>query len=87
MATPTSDTAFRDLADRIAGTILTPGDAAPGTDAVTRVLVGSSERGADPVGSWTTVGVHPNVVEASWLALVDALAFAALRNRTPVTTP
>jgi 2-isopropylmalate synthase len=67
--------------------ILTPGDATPGTDAVTRVLVGSSERGADPVGSWTTVGVHPNVVEASWLALVDALAFAALRNRTPVTTP
>jgi FAD/FMN-containing dehydrogenase len=27
MATPTSDTTFRDLADRIAGTILTPGDA------------------------------------------------------------
>jgi 2-isopropylmalate synthase len=47
-----------------------------GTDAVTRVLVESS----DGVGEWTTVGVHGNVVEASWLALVDAWAFAALRQ-------
>lgn len=51
-----------------------------GTDAVTRVLVEST----DHTGSWTTVGVHGNVVEASWLALVDALAFAALQERTPV---
>ncbi len=35
---------------------------------------------------WTTVGVHGNVVEASWLALVDALAYAALRARRPVAT-
>src|SRR5690606_945777 len=48
-----------------------------GTDAVTRVLVEST----GPAGSWTTVGVHSNVVEASWLALVDALAYAALRER------
>jgi 2-isopropylmalate synthase len=51
-----------------------------GTDAVTRVLVGST----DGAGSWTTVGVHGNVVEASWLALVDALAYAALRDRGAV---
>jgi 2-isopropylmalate synthase len=41
-----------------------------GTGAVTRVLletVDSSGQG------WSTVGVHGNVVEASWLALVDAL--------------
>jgi 2-isopropylmalate synthase len=38
----------------------------------------------DHSGSWTTVGVHGNVVEASWLALVDALAYAALRDRGPV---
>ncbi len=25
---------------------------------------------------WTTVGVHANVVEASWQALVDALVYA-----------
>jgi 2-isopropylmalate synthase len=51
-----------------------------GTDAVTRVLLESTGSS----GSWTTVGVHSNVVEASWLALVDALAFAALRAPVPV---
>ena len=49
---------------------------AHGTDAVTRVLLESS----DGVGEWTTVGVHGNVVEASWLALVDAMTYAALRT-------
>jgi 2-isopropylmalate synthase len=34
----------------------------------------------DGDGSWTTVGVHGNVVEASWLALVDAVAYAGLRQ-------
>ncbi|MCI2423337.1 citramalate synthase [Saccharopolyspora sp. K220] len=48
---------------------------APGTDAVTRVLVESRD-GAE---EWTTVGVHGNIVEASWLALCDALAYKALR--------
>jgi 2-isopropylmalate synthase len=47
-----------------------------GTDAVTRVLVDTS----DGTGSWTTVGVHGNVVEASWLALLDAMTYAALRH-------
>ena len=47
-----------------------------GTDAVTRVLVDTH----DGTGSWTTVGVHGNVVEASWLALLDALTYAALRH-------
>jgi len=47
-----------------------------GTDAVTRVLVDTK----DGTGSWTTVGVHGNVVEASWLALVDAMIYAALRH-------
>ena len=50
-----------------------------GTDAVTRVLVEST----DGAGSWTTVGVHGNVVEASWLALVDAVAYAGLRTGLP----
>ncbi|WP_007024738.1 citramalate synthase [Saccharomonospora iraqiensis] len=45
----------------------------PGTDAVTRVLVGSS----DGQREWTTVGVHANIVEASWLALCDALVYKA----------
>ncbi len=41
----------------------------PGTDAVTRVLVETT----DGEREWTTVGVHGNIVEASWLALCDAL--------------
>ncbi|HEY4992676.1 MAG TPA: citramalate synthase [Nakamurella sp.] len=49
-----------------------------GTDSITRVLV-SSARGAQ---EWTTVGVHANVVEASWQALVDALVYA-LRPADP----
>jgi 2-isopropylmalate synthase len=49
-----------------------------GTDAVTRVLLES--RDGTGAGSWTTVGVHGNVVEASWLALVDALTYASSRQ-------
>lgn len=45
----------------------------PGTDAVTRVLVESR----DGEHEWTTVGVHANIVEASWLALCDALIYKA----------
>ena len=43
-----------------------------GTDSVTRVLVTS----ADAAGDWTTVGVHANVVEASFQALLDSLVYA-----------
>ena len=42
-----------------------------GTGAVTRVLVETSNKNRE----WTTVGVHDNVVEASWVALVDALTY------------
>ena len=47
-----------------------------GTDSVTRVLVTSASTMADGAPEWTTVGVHANVVEASWQALVDALVHA-----------
>ena len=43
-----------------------------GTDSVTRVLVTSTAG----LREWTTVGVHANVVEASWQALVDSLVYA-----------
>jgi 2-isopropylmalate synthase len=46
-----------------------------GTAAVTRVLLETAEAGRD----WTTVGVHENVVEASWQALVDALTYGLTR--------
>lgn len=56
---------------------------AAGTDAVTRVLVESK----DETREWTTVGVHGNIVEASWLALCDALAFKALRRSEVAAMP
>ena len=42
-----------------------------GTEGMVRVLVESH----DPTGHWTTVGVSPNVIEASWQALVDAIDY------------
>jgi 2-isopropylmalate synthase len=45
-----------------------------GTDAVTRVLIETSDHERE----WTTVGVHGNVIEASWLALHDAVRYGLL---------
>lgn len=42
-----------------------------GTDAVTRVLIESSNEKQ----SWGTVGVSENIIEASWEALVDSLDY------------
>ena len=50
-------------------------DAAHGTDAVTRVLIETSDAGT----SWQTVGVGANIVEASWQALGDSLVYGLLR--------
>ncbi len=52
-------------------------EASAGTDAITRVLVTST----DGVETWETVGVDPNIVEASWRALSDAWTYAILRDR------
>jgi 2-isopropylmalate synthase len=43
------------------------------------VLVETRGRGTD----WTTVGVHENVVEASWHALVDALSYGLAHTPVP----
>ncbi|GGL11057.1 citramalate synthase [Mangrovihabitans endophyticus] len=50
-----------------------------GSGAVTRVLLETSDGERD----WTTVGVHENVVEASWHALVDALTYGLARATSP----
>lgn len=47
-------------------------DAEKGTGAVIRVLVDAS----DGDRTWGTIGVSPNLIEASWQALVDSLAYA-----------
>jgi 2-isopropylmalate synthase len=49
---------------------------AHGTDAVTRVLVETS----DGTTEWSTVGVHENVIEASWQALEEAYTAGLLRH-------
>jgi 2-isopropylmalate synthase len=51
-------------------------DQGHGTDAVTRVLIETS----DGQSSWVTVGVGHNVIEASWGALVDAVTFGLRRH-------
>ena len=47
-----------------------------GTDAITRVLVGTD----DGDGEWTTLGVHANVIAASAMALKDAVTYGLLRK-------
>ena len=51
-------------------------DEGHGTDAVTRVLIETS----DGVSSWVTVGVGANVIQASWEALLDAVVFGLRRH-------
>ncbi|WP_311211080.1 MULTISPECIES: citramalate synthase [unclassified Aeromicrobium] len=55
-------------------------DQGHGTDAVTRVLIETSD-GQD---SWVTVGVGANMIEASWEAMVDALTYGLRRHGVPV---
>ncbi len=56
-------------------------DTEHGTDAVTRVLVETMDTGAET--TWRTVGVGPNVVEASWEALLDSVVYGLLRAGVP----
>jgi 2-isopropylmalate synthase len=51
-------------------------DSADGTGARVRVLLETS----DSVTSWSTIGVHDNVIEASWEALVDGIVVGLLRT-------
>ena len=53
-------------------------DQGHGTDAITRVLIETT----DGESSWVTVGVGHNVIEASWDALVDGVTFGLRRHHT-----
>jgi 2-isopropylmalate synthase len=46
------------------------------TDAITRVLIETT----DGESSWVTVGLGHNVIEASWMALVDGVTFGLRRH-------
>jgi 2-isopropylmalate synthase len=50
-------------------------DTNKGTGAATRVLIDST----DGNGTWTTIGVNENIIEASWQALLDSIQFGLLR--------
>jgi 2-isopropylmalate synthase len=56
-------------------------DTSRGTGAVTRVLIDTS----DADGSWATIGVSENIIEASWQALVDAVVFGLVRAAAAAT--
>ncbi len=51
-------------------------DTKTGTAAKVRVLIESQ----DETDSWTTVGVHENIIEASWEALTDSIEYKLLKN-------
>ncbi|MEK7377015.1 MAG: alpha-isopropylmalate synthase regulatory domain-containing protein, partial [Candidatus Margulisiibacteriota bacterium] len=59
-------------------------DSKDGTGARVRVLIESSDdhpsTGLGQGGSWGTVGVSENVIEASWLALVDSLEYKLMKE-------
>jgi 2-isopropylmalate synthase len=55
-------------------------DESVGTGAVVRVLIDTTNGERD----WTTVGVNENIIEASWVALVDAYTYGLLHPREHV---
>jgi 2-isopropylmalate synthase len=51
-----------------------------GTEAVTRVLIES----ADETGEhWTTIGVSPNIIDASFQALMDSIVYKLVKSGAP----
>ena len=55
-------------------------DSRMGTAARTRVLIESS----DGASTWTTIGVHENIIEASLQALVDSLEYGLIKKEFTV---
>ncbi len=51
-------------------------DSTSATASKVRVLIESS----DGVESWTTVGVSKDIIEASWIALVDSIEYKLIKN-------
>ncbi len=51
-------------------------DSASAAAATVRVFIESS----DTVDSWTTVGVSTDIIEASWIALVDSIEFKLIKD-------
>jgi 2-isopropylmalate synthase len=52
-------------------------DAKAGTAARVRVLIQSQDENE----TWNTIGVHENIIEASWQALVDSIEYKLLKDK------
>ena len=51
-----------------------------GTEAVTRVLIESEDENGE---HWTTVGVSPNIIDASFQALMDSIVYKLVKSGAP----
>ncbi len=51
-----------------------------GTEAVTRVLIESEDGSGE---RWTTVGVSPNIIDASFQALMDSIVYKLVKSGAP----
>ena len=51
------------------------------SDAATAARVRVVIESKDAHDAWGTVGVHENVIEASWQALVDSIEYKLLKER------
>jgi 2-isopropylmalate synthase len=51
-----------------------------GTEAVTRVLIESEDENGE---SWTTIGVSPNIIDASFQALMDSVIYKLVKSGAP----
>ena len=51
-----------------------------GTEATTRVLIESTDNSGV---SWFTIGVSPNIIEASFKALIDSLEYKLFKEKAP----
>ena len=47
-----------------------------GTATKVRVLIETT----DGEENWGTVGVHENIIEASWIALIDAILYGLVKD-------
>ena len=52
-----------------------------GTEAITRVVIESIDKDGS---SWFTVGVSPNIVEASLKALMDSIEYKLIKDDAPL---
>jgi 2-isopropylmalate synthase len=51
-----------------------------GTEAVTRVLIESADESGE---HWTTIGVSPNIIDASFQALMDSIVYKLMKSSAP----